>query len=107
MKKKSDKKRKRIINLFVTPELLKKWINNDTFNQNEIILDPSQLDGVDDLTFDVVFNASVCERIIKGIYEKECKDYLTRWELVNCTPEDKIRLIHLIDQKFITARSEP
>ncbi|MFH1759785.1 MAG: hypothetical protein ABIA63_01665, partial [bacterium] len=72
----------------------------------EIILDPSQLDGIGDLSFDVVFNASICEKIIKGAYEKEYKGFVTKWELVNCTNEDKIRLIHLIDQKFVSTRSE-
>ncbi len=103
MRKKHEKEEKKLLNLFVTPDLLKKWINNETFKQEEIILDPSQLEEVEDLCFDIVFTASVCENIVKGTFEREYKGYLTKWELVNCTHEDKIRLIHFIEQKFVSS----
>jgi len=97
-----SKTKMRVINIFVTPDLLRKWINNESFNQDEIILDPTQLEGIENLTLDLMFSGEICEKIIHGYFEKNFGNYNTRWELVNCTPEDKIRLLHQVEQKFIS-----
>jgi len=93
---------KKKVNLFITPDLFKKFVLNLPFEPNEIICDPSQLQDIGDLKFDMPWSKAHFEKLIKGktaLYDTG--QHIIHWDLVNCTPDDRIRLIHLIDQNLM------
>jgi len=90
------------VHLFITPDLFRKLVLHKPFDMKEIIFDPAELWEVGELKFDIIFTRQRCEMILKGKFEYALGNIKTMWELVNCTPDDKIKLIHLIDQTFVT-----
>ena len=98
---------KRTINFFINPELLKKFILGEKYDGTEIILDPSQLEGIEEIRFDMRWRMKHFEKLLQGkIVEHDAGEFLVEWELVNCTPEDKMRLIHVIDQHLLVKTND-
>jgi len=97
-------KRGKIVHVFITPEIFRQLLNGETFDPAELILDPSEIEDIrdDELYMEIRFTSSVLNKIIHNKFEAITSNGIrTRWELVNCTFEERVKLIHRLDQMRI------
>jgi len=90
-----------MINIFINPDVFEQWICGEDIDQDDITLDPSQIDQIknfEELNLELSITSKTATEIIKGTFCKNVKGVDIRIELVNCTPAEKIRLIHKSEQ---------